>query len=226
MDQQTENKEYLLRKRTMNPNIKVPVVLSHHTTSKNTNHDNNEVILISGNTLILYNINTNFITNRFIVSDCDLKKFFLIDNSRIIVLDKKEHLILYNLETKETIKSISVNTSNIVKPKDKDTILAISENSINVYDVNLHHKDTIRIDGLEKDLTTLDVNNDASFLAVLRKNQLILINLLSHSKKLIEFKRTLTVLKFVNSSNLVVGDYSGKLHFIYDIDKEEVNFIF
>ena len=68
-----------------------------------------------------------------------------------------------------------------------------------------------------KEFKGLDISYDGIKIILSSDNKFIYRNLLTHEHKILNFQKNITKIKYLDNDSIVIGDTSGKLHFIDDI---------
>jgi hypothetical protein len=235
------NKDTRLKKirSTINHNLKVTYDQS----------EKDEAIFASDTHLYRYNYQTGFVTEKCKISESKILKFFLLDTltgKSVFFLNKENYFIEFDWVKKQEvrrIKLINENKENNKSQSDKayfnnfvyssffESFIILSHTGEILY---LKNKGDFKIDkrihlieenkGQSNSQTFIPffkINSEGKILLLSYKTKLILHNLITSDSKTIEFQKPLSSGIFLNEDRAVVGDFSGKLHFISNLREKK-----
>ena len=140
----------------------------------------------------------------------------------------KEEFVIYDLETEVIVKQLKIKDLNLLNEKDffssfvyssffNAFVLAGNLETIAMIDANnFELKDKIRIPNC-KSISDLDISYDGMNIALCSETKLIYKNLLNNDEKVLTFQKNISKVKYLENS-IVIGDFSGKLHFVDNIN--------
>lgn len=229
-----EIKNELLMKKiisNINPNIKIIYDQA----------EENEVFFAAENQIVRYNFKTGFVISRNKISNKKITKLLPVQSNSeyttssantFACLTKNNQFILYNLDKKTVINTFDFESESVIDfifSQFFNSYIFLTKSSRLIFLTQKKREENFTI---EKEVnikeTEGEVLNKTAFLEIKdkilmfsSKNKLILHNLLTSNSKVLEFKRNLTSGIFLEEDKLVVGDSSGKLHFISNLNEKK-----
>ncbi len=236
--------QYSFKKINENISLKCKVIFS--------DKDKDIIFYASNNMVISYCVSTSFIIERFRISNNKIRNFYIIDNF-IFALDNNNEFIKYDIDKKQIEKS--VNLSNFINiPKDKKLTFFKFSKYLNSFVFITEDFDLIKIDfelsedssfnknlynSLEeefrkkfefntnnKKVRFMDTDTIGKTLIFSINKNVYVMNLFNSNISIIEFQKPLSAGLFLDDTKFVVGDISGKIHFVSNFFNEKVNKIF
>lgn len=181
-----------------------------------------------------YNFNTGFIIEKFKISDSKILKFVLDTSRRILALTKDNTFIEYDMTKKEVVKSFKLNgeengyyngfvfssyLQSFIFLSKKGTLVHI-KNRIDEFRAEKEIK--IFEDNMNKNQNPFfQINKDGKFCMFAFRNKLIFHNLTTNDSKTIEFQKILSNGIFLQEDSIVIGDSSGKIHFLSNLKEKK-----
>ena len=224
-----------------NINLKSKVIFS--------NTEKNIVFYSSNNLIISYDISTSFIVERFRISNYKIQNFFILENF-IFALDNSNEFIKFDMEKKNIEKTLklkkifnNLNYSFFKYSKYLNSFIFVSENfDLTKIDFDLNEETliTINLSNLldtnfrnhyeknenNKKIRFLDIDLPGKNLIFSINKNAFVINLMNNLISNIEFQKPVSTGLFLDESKFVLGDISGKTHFVSNFHEEKVNNLF
>jgi hypothetical protein len=216
---------FVFKKRTWNVNSSCKPVFAG---------EKNEILFAASNKIISFNYETGFIMDKFKIFKKNIKSFGKIENN-LYCLSNDNEFYEYDFGTKTINKSYQFEDKN-------DSIRFVFSEYLNSFvfvsrkEVNILNRDSFSITNKIELLITIKPNNKnkqyVQFLDIneekkviifsLGNNNLEIMNLLNQQIKTIEFQKPLTEGIFLSNDSVVIGDITGKMHFLQNILKNKV----
>lgn len=241
MKQNELSYQYSFKKINENISLKCKVVFSEK--------EKDMVFYASNNMVISYCLSTSFIVERFRVSNNKIRNFHILDNF-IFALDNNNEFIKYDIEKKQIEKSFNLSKFIFINKDQKYTHFKFSK-YLNSFIIITENFDLIKIDydlseegsfvknvygSLEEEFKKkfeLNTNNKKvrfmdtdtigkTLIFSINKNVYVM-NLFNSQISIIEFQKPISAGLFLENTKFVVGDISGKIHFISNFFEEKVN---
>jgi len=241
MKQNDLSYQYSFRKINENISLKCKVVFSEK--------EKDMVFYASNNMIISYCLTTSFIVERFRVSNNKIRNFYILDNY-IFALDNNNEFIKYDFEKKQIEKSFNLSKFTSIKKDKKFTFFKYSK-YLNSFIIMTENFELIKIDydlseessfvknvynSLEenfrkkfefntknKKIRFMDTDTIGKTLIFSINKNVYLMNLFNSQISIIEFQKPISAGLFLEDTKFVVGDISGKIHFVSNFFDEKVN---
>lgn len=232
--------QYTFRKINENISLKCKVIFSEI--------ENDMVFYASNNMIISYCLTTSFITDRFRISNNKIRNFDILDNF-IFALDNNNEFIKYDIEKKQIEKSVNL-SKYVSLQKDKkftffkyskylNSFLFITENfelikidydlsdensfAKNVYDsLEAEFRKKFEFNTNNKKVRFIDTDTIGKTLIFSINKNVYVMNLFNSQISIIEFQKPISAGLFLEDTKFVVGDISGKIHFVSNFFEERV----
>jgi len=240
MKQNDRSYQYSFRKINENISLKCKVVYSEN--------EKDMVFYASNNTIISYCLATSFIVDRFRVSNNKIRNFHISDQF-IFALDNNNEFIKYDIEKKHIEKSLNLSKFLSINKDLKYTHFKYSK-YLNSFLIITEKFDLIKIDfdlseensfvknvyqSLEeefrkkfefntnnKKVRFMDTDTIGKALIFSINKNVYIMNLFNSQISIIEFQKPISAGLFLENTKFVVGDISGKIHFISNFFDEKV----
>ncbi len=232
--------QYSFKKINENISLKCKVVFSET--------EKDMVFYASNNTVISYCLTTSFIVERFRISNNKIRNFYILENF-IFALDNNNEFIKYDIEKKQIEKSFNLSKFVSIQKDKKYTFFKHSK-YLNSFIIMTENFDLIKIDydlndessfvknvydTLEPEFRTkfeFNTNNrkirfietdtiGKTLIFSINKNVYVM-NLFNSQISILEFQKPISAGLFLVDTKFVVGDISGKIHFVSNFFERKV----
>jgi hypothetical protein len=244
MKQNELSYQYSFKKINENISLKCKVVFSET--------EKDMVFYASNNMIISYCLTTSFIVERFRVSNNKIRNFYILDNF-IFALDNNNEFIKFDIQKKQIEKSFNLSKFISIHKDQKYTFFNYSK-YLNSFIIMTENFELIKIDydlndessfvknvynSLEEEFRKkfeFNTNNKKvrfietdtigkTLIFSINKNVYVM-NLFNSQISIIEFQKPISAGLFLEDTKFVVGDISGKIHFVSNFFEAKVFLFF